>query len=87
MSSISDFEYLWLDDCWSNELERVWKEAVVTCSVFNPLNAKLNHNCHLLALLGTHPILHVSRIRVNDPSFVWRKEKNRGNPKDNVCSN
>jgi hypothetical protein len=40
------------------------------CSPFslnyiNPLNAKLNSICHLLALLGAHPILHVSRIRVN----------------------
>jgi hypothetical protein len=33
--------------------------------VLNPLNAKLNPICHLLALLGAHPILHVSRIRVN----------------------
>ena len=32
---------------------------------FNPLNAELNPICHLLALLGYHPILHVSRIRVN----------------------
>jgi len=32
---------------------------------FNPLNAELNPICHLLALLGTHPILHVSRIKVN----------------------
>jgi hypothetical protein len=31
----------------------------------NLLNAKLNLICHLLALLGVHPILHVSRIRVN----------------------
>jgi len=31
----------------------------------NPLNAKLNPICHLLALLGAHLILHVSRIRVN----------------------
>ena len=31
----------------------------------NPLNAQLNPICHLLALLGTHHILHVSRIRVN----------------------
>jgi len=31
----------------------------------NPLNAKLNPTCHLLALLGAHHILHVSRIRVN----------------------
>jgi hypothetical protein len=30
----------------------------------NPLNAKLNPVCHLLALLGARPILHVSRIRV-----------------------
>jgi len=32
---------------------------------FNPLNAKLNPICHLLTLLGAHPILHVSRVRVN----------------------
>ena len=31
----------------------------------NPSNAQLNPICHLLALLGTHHILHVSRIRVN----------------------
>jgi hypothetical protein len=31
----------------------------------NPFNADLNPICHLLALLGTHHILHVSRIRVN----------------------
>ena len=31
---------------------------------FNPLNAELNHICHLLALLGAHSIFHVSRIRV-----------------------
>ena len=29
------------------------------------LNAQLNPMCHLLALLGAHHILHVSRIRVN----------------------
>jgi hypothetical protein len=32
---------------------------------FNPLNAELNPICHLLALLGAHHILHISRIRVN----------------------
>jgi hypothetical protein len=31
---------------------------------FNPLNAELNPICHLLAIFGAHPILHVSRIRV-----------------------
>ena len=29
------------------------------------LNTELNPICHLLALLGAHHILHVSRIRVN----------------------
>jgi len=36
-----------------------------TCQIFNTLNAELNPICHLLALLGAHHILHVSRIRVN----------------------
>ena len=38
------------------------------CSTYvcciNPLNAELNPICYLLALLGTHHFLHVSRIRV-----------------------
>jgi hypothetical protein len=32
--------------------------------IFNPLKGELNPVCHLLALLGAHHILHVSRIRV-----------------------
>jgi len=40
----------------------------------DPLNAKLNPTCYLLALLGAHHILHVSRVRVKfrvdvDPPF------------------
>jgi len=31
----------------------------------NPLNAELNPICYLLALLGAHHFLHVSRIRIN----------------------
>jgi len=31
---------------------------------FNPLNSELNPICYLLALLGAHHFLHVSRIRV-----------------------
>jgi hypothetical protein len=34
------------------------------CIYVNPLNAELNPICHLLALLGAHLILNVSRIRV-----------------------
>jgi len=36
----------------------------IRSSVFNPLFAELNPICHLLALLGVHHFLHVSRIRV-----------------------
>jgi len=32
--------------------------------ILNPLNAELNPICHLLALLGAHHILHVSKIGV-----------------------
>ena len=35
-----------------------WKDNI------NPLNPELNPICYLLALLGAHHFLHVSRIRV-----------------------
>ena len=35
-----------------------------TYSIFNPLNAELNPTCYLLALLGAHHYLQISRIRV-----------------------
>jgi hypothetical protein len=38
--------------------------------VFNPLNVELNPICHLLALLGAHHILHVSRIRVKSTYYL-----------------
>jgi len=44
-------------------LRRFIRRIVEDCD-FNPLNVKLNPICHLLALLGAHPILHVSRMRV-----------------------
>jgi hypothetical protein len=37
---------------------------------FNPLNAQLNPTCHLLALLGAHHILHVSRIRIKHTFYA-----------------
>ena len=37
-------------------------------SAFKGLNTELNPICHLLALLGAHHILHVSRIRVKTAS-------------------
>ena len=36
---------------------------------FNPLNPELNLICYLLALLGAHHFLHVSRIRVKLLTF------------------
>jgi hypothetical protein len=38
--------------------------SILTLQLINLLNAELNPVCHLLALLGAHHILHVSRIRV-----------------------
>jgi len=38
---------------------------ILLLTVINPLNAELNPICHLLALVEAHPILHVSRVRVN----------------------
>jgi len=44
-----------------------------TCFNINPLDTELNPICNLLALLGAHHILHVSRIRVKEtPPFAHR---------------
>ena len=49
-----------------------------TSGLINPLNAKLNPICHLLALLGAHRILHVSKLRVdNDGDRAVRKHRMR----------
>jgi len=37
--------------------------------MINPLNPELNPICYLLALLGAHHFLHVSRIRVKLLTF------------------
>ena len=39
--------------------------TMVARTPLNLLNAELNPICHLMALLGAHHILHVSRARVN----------------------
>ena len=46
-----------------SELRSVEFEMVVLFCI-NPSNAELKPICHLLALLGAHHILRVSRIRV-----------------------
>jgi hypothetical protein len=40
--------------------------------IINALNAELNPICHILALLGAHHILHVSRLRVKQQNwYAW----------------
>jgi len=46
----------------------LWFEKLSDLS-FNPLNPELNPICYLLALLGTHHFLHVSRVRVKLLTF------------------
>ena len=49
---------------WSLIFECFSKIILENSSFINPLNAELNPICYLLALLGTHHFVHVSRIRV-----------------------
>jgi len=60
----------------------------------NPLNAELNSLCHLLALLGAHQIIHVSRARVkprviisvnNEPTNL--SVRNAASPVENTSLN
>jgi len=44
----------------------IWNGKHGLARQINPLNAELNPICHLLALLGAHLTLHVSRIRVKN---------------------
>jgi len=46
--------------------------------LINPLNAELNPICHLLALLGAHHILHVSRIRLTVNENIHKIDGIRG---------
>jgi len=47
----------------------VRKEKVTGSKQINALNAELNPICYLLALLGAHHFLHVSRIRAKLLTF------------------
>jgi len=47
---------------------------------FNPLNAELNPICHLLALLGVHHFLHVSRIRVKSLTLRLKVKQSHYRP-------
>ena len=43
---------------------RLFAASSITNTLINPLNAELNPICHLLVLLGTQYIFHVSVLRV-----------------------
>ena len=48
---------------------RGFQEMLCTDLNFNPLKPELNPICYLLALLGAHHFLHVTRIRVKLLTF------------------
>ena len=54
------------DNCISNGLFYFFVTVLIA---INPLNPKLNPICYLLALLGAHHFLRVSRIRVKSLTF------------------
>jgi len=56
--------------CLSNKILLEIHKIKSGVEYINPLNAELNPICHLLALLGAHHFLHVSRIRVNLYSYI-----------------
>ena len=65
--TVSDSEWenysLWEMWSWLDRRTTLWNKLLSSSKV-NPLNAKLNPICHLLALLEAHHILHVGRVRV-----------------------
>jgi len=50
-----------------------WYKQMHEIDKFNPLKAELNPICYLLALLGAHRILHISRIRWLSLYIFYRK--------------
>ena len=53
----------------SERLSCLTAQPFIKSTYFNTLNAELNPICYLLALLGAHHFLHVSRIRVKLLTF------------------
>ena len=76
MKILSDYEHLDFYKDTENDYIKVHKRFLLFVSfqnftqqpfnvtLINHLNAELNPICYLLALLGAHHFLHVSRIRV-----------------------
>ena len=68
--NFTKIRYIWRDwgGRWTCRNWQVLSDAIGTrikqSQQLNPLNPELNPICYLLALLGAHHFLHVSRIRV-----------------------
>ena len=56
-------------DLQAVSVEMFLLDKVLYINIINPLNPELNPICYLLALLGAHHFLHVSRIRVKLLTF------------------
>jgi len=54
---------------WPTGVYWTMEKNVCLSAILNPLNPELNPICYLLALLGAHHFLHVSRIRVKSLTF------------------
>ena len=75
----SDYYYKFRKQCYTAflHLRRLVESHCRSCryihlcelKTINPLNPELNPICYLLALLGAHHFLHVSRIRVKLLTF------------------
>ena len=53
-----------ISSCYNTRAKENHRKVEILLFHINPVNTQLNSICHLLALLGAHHILHVSRIRV-----------------------
>ena len=69
------------ETCWNKVMTVRTRTVSVFCWHINPLNTELNPICYLLALLGAHHFLHVSRIRVK-----WSKMQGVNNFEITGCN-
>ena len=63
--------YFWIHPLKNiaTNIHKIHTSFVYKFLILNPLNPELNPICYLLALLGGHHFLHVSRIRVKLLTF------------------
>ena len=80
------FSSLEVSVLWDCEEENVvfffetWQTDCPVTRCLKPLKPELNPICYLLALLGAHHFLHVSRIRVKLLTFRWLMSYIHGAP-------